>query len=214
MLRRFWVYQFHNTSFTSRMRQTWSVGDTILKEDGANVASLLHSLKTSPELAPYYARIVTTIRQSLPFFEDFELNAEYDQVMLRWRERGSDQVFEAHQASDGMLRFIALVTMLLQPRDRLPDVLILDEPELGLHPHAITTVAGLVKSVAMHKQIILATQSTAFLNEFEPEQIVVVERQGRESIFKRLSQPDLSSWLERYTIAELWDKNVIGGRPA
>lgn len=215
MLRKFINHQFHNTSFTSRMRQAWDISDgRWLKEDGANLAAVLYRLKSQEPLAPYYARIVQTIRQSLPFFADFELEPVAGQISLAWREGGTDSHFAAHQASDGMLRFMALVTLLLQPANDLPDLLILDEPELGLHPHAITTVAGLVQSVSFEKQVILATQSATLLNQFAPEDVVVVERQGRESKFRRLDASELAAWLEQYSMGELWEKNVFGGRPA
>jgi len=215
MLRRFTVHQFHNTSFTSRMRQAWAVSDgRWLKEDGGNLAAFLYRLKSNEQLAPYYARIVQTIRQSLPFFGDFELTPDAQQVMLMWTEVGTDQVFSAHQASDGMLRFLALVALLQQPTVDLPELLVLDEPELGLHPHAITTLAGLIKAVSIEKQVLLATQSVTLLNEFDPENIVVVDRQGRESMFRRLDASQLEEWLSRYSVGELWEKNVLGGRPA
>jgi predicted ATPase len=214
MLRRFIIHQFHNTSFTSRMRQAWEISEgRWLKEDAGNLGAFLYRLKSQESLAPYYARIVQTIRQSLPFFADFELEPANGQVILAWREVNSDQIFEAHQAADGMLRFMALVALLLQPADDLPELLILDEPELGLHPHAITTIAGLIQSVSLEKQVILATQSVTLLNEFKPEDVVVVERRGRESTFRRLDSKQLAAWLEQYTMGELWEKNVFGGRP-
>ena len=215
MLRRFAVYQFHNTSFTSRMRQGWDVTEgRHLKEDGGNLGAFLHRLRAEDGLAPYYARIVETIRLGLPFFADFELEPEGGQVLLRWREHGSDHVFAAHQASDGMLRYMALVALLLQPVHMLPELLILDEPELGLHPQTITTVAGLVKSVSTSKQVLLATQSVTLVNQFEAGDVVVGERCDRESWFRRLDEEQLRDWLERYSLGGLWEKNVLGGRPA
>ncbi len=206
-------YQFQNTSFTSRMRLDWPLtSGQSLKEDGHNLAAFLYHLKNVPSLAPYYARIVATIRLNLPFFADFVLE-EAPYIGLAWREVGSNEVFTAHQAADGMLRFMALVALLQQPSNDLPDLLILDEPELGLHPHAITTIASLIRSVAMERQVILATQSVTFVNEFAPEEIVVVDRRNRESLFQRLDPKDLDTWLERYSIGELWEKNVFGGQP-
>ena len=135
-------------------------------------------------------------------------------LLLAWRERDSDQIFTASQAADGMLRAIALVTLLLQPEEMLPDLLILDEPELGLHPYAINVISGLIRAVSQKVQVIIATQSTAFVDCFELNDIVVVEREGRESIFRRLEDSEaLNEWLEEYSLSELWQKNVIGGRP-
>ena len=212
LLRQCCVYQFHNTSDTSRMRAKWRVDDgRWLKEDGANLAPFLLRLKKNEP--PYYRRIVETVRRIVPFFADFELEPEYDSVLLRWREVGSDVVFGASQASDGMLRALALVALLQQRETDLPDILFLDEPELGLHPYAINVIVGLLRTAAERSQVIVATQSTTFVDYFEPDEIVVAERDGRESHFSRPDPAKLQEWLEEYSMAELWEKNVIGGRP-
>jgi predicted ATPase len=213
MLRRIFVYQFHNTSATARIRTQWDKSDgRYLKEDGANLAPFLYRLKTSHP--SYYRRIVETTREILPFFHDYELEPECGRLFLSWREKGSDRVFNASQAADGMLRVMALIALLQQPERDLPSVLILDEPELGLHPYAINVVAGLIKSASTQAQVIVATQSVSLIDRFDPESIVVVDRVGRESRFRRLNSPELAEWLEEYTLSELWEKNVIGGRPA
>ena len=206
------VYQFHNTSDTARIRQRWSADDNrMLKEDAANLAPFLLRLRKAQP--PAYLRIVETVRQIAPFFADFVLEPEGNTILLQWRELNTDLVFGPHQASDGTLRMMALVSLLLQPEEDLPAVIILDEPELGLHPYAISVIAGLLQSVSNHAQVILATQSTTLINYFLPEQIIVVERRDRESIFKRLDPEKLKDWLDEYSVAELWEKNVIGGRP-
>ena len=213
LLRKCVVYQFHNTSVESaRMRSKSNAEDNWrLKEDGANLAPFLLRIQTQhPE---YYHRIVETLRQILPFFADFELRDEYGAVLLRWTERGTDQVFSADQASDGMLRTIAVIALLMQPEDSLPNVLILDEPELGLHPYAISIVAGLLRGLAEERQVFVATQSATFVDQFMPEDIIVVDRAERESVFRRLDSGQLGEWLDDYSIAELWEKNVLGGRP-
>jgi predicted ATPase len=207
------VYQFHNTSETARIRQRWNKDDNrFLKEDGANLAPFLLRLRDTEPNA--YRRILETVRQVVPHFAEFVLEPVGDTVFLQWHERGTDVVFGAHQASDGMLRVLALLTLLLQPRNNLPDVLILDEPELGLHPYAINVVAGLLKSISIEKQVIVATQSMTFIDYFDAEDIIVVDRPGRESLFRRLDPDQLKEWLEEYSLGELWEKNVLGGRPA
>lgn len=204
------IYQFHDTSNSARIRGKWTVHDYHrLREDGANIASVLLHLRE--HYSYHYHRIVETVRLILPFYSDFELWVDYGSIVLGWRERNSDQVFNAAQASDGMLRIMALVTLLLQPI--LPGVLILDEPELGLHPHAINVVGSLIGAAATRTQVIVATQSTTLVDCFEPEDIVVVEREDNRSVFKRLEADALMDWLEDYSLSELWEKNVIGGRP-
>jgi len=213
LLRKIIVYQFHNTSATARMRGKWDAEDNRwLKEDGGNIAPFLRRLQRNESRC--YQRIVDTIRLILPFFADFELETDNGRLLLSWRERNSDRVFNASQAADGMLRAMALITLLLQPERDLPDVLILDEPELGLHPYAINVIGGLIRSISTRVQVIVATQSMPLLDCFEPDDVVVVERQGRESNFRRLDGKDLEEWLKDYSLSELWEKNVIGGRPS
>lgn len=207
------VYQFHNTSETARMRQRWDIHDSrFLRDDAANLAPFLRRLRE--DQPRYYTRIIETIRQIAPYFADFVLEPIGDTVLLQWREVGSDITFGPHQASDGTLRAIALVALLLQPEVDLPLLLILDEPELGLHPFAINILAGLIESVSTHTQIILATQSMTLINYFQPEQVVVVDRPERHSMFRRLDPRHLRDWLEDYSLAELWEKNILGGKPS
>jgi predicted ATPase len=174
------VYQFHNTSDTARIRQRWNIDDNrYLREDGANLAPFLLRLKENEPI--YYQRIVETITQITPFFANFVLEPVNNYVILQWRERDTDLVFSSYQASDGTLRTMALISLLLQPEANLPDVLILDEPELGLHPYAINIIGGLIESISYHTQVILATQSTLLIDCFEPKDIIVVERRNRQS---------------------------------
>jgi len=213
LLRKIIVYQFHNTSATARIRGKWDTEDNRwLKEDAGNIAPFLYRLQKNETKC--YQRIVDTIRLILPFFADFELESDHARLLLRWRERNSDRVFNASQAADGMLRVMALVTLLLQPDRDLPDVLILDEPELGLHPYAINVIGGLIRSISTKTQVIMATQSMPLVDCFEPNDIVVVERKGRESNFHRLDGKNLEEWLKDYSLSELWEINVIGGRPS
>jgi predicted ATPase len=168
-----------------------------------------------------YRRIVETIRQIAPWFGDFVLQPSEKNkrfILLNWRERGSDMVFDSQALSDGTLRAMGLVTLLLQPTEDLPSLVVIDEPELGLHPYAIVTLAALMKQAACHCQIIAATQSTALLDQFRPEDVIVVDRDDRASVFRRvpeqMSEKQLDEWLAEYSLGELWEKNVLGGGPA
>ncbi|GIV30772.1 MAG: chromosome segregation protein SMC [Saprospiraceae bacterium] len=208
LLRKIVVYQFHNTSAKAPIRNAWSIEDgKYLKETGSNLGSFLFYLFNNYPAS--YKNILLHLRTILPFFDDFVLEPERNSIQLRWREKYSERIFDATQASDGMLRFMALVALLNQPVENLPSVMFIDEPELGLHPRALETLAGMFKKVSRHCQLFIATQSVSLVDYFEPEDIVVVERQQRHSTFRRLSSQALRTWLENYSLSELWEKNVL-----
>lgn len=212
LLRKLIVYQFHNTSDTAPMRLKWSTGDgRWLKQNGENLGSFLYRMQR--EEKPYYQRIVKYIRLVMPFFDDFELYEEFGQILLRWKEKGTNKTFNAGQASDGMLRTIALISLLAQNPKDLPAVLFLDEPELGLHPSAIDAVAGLIKAAASHCQVFVATQSISLVNNFELDDLVVIDRKGRASEYSRPDSENLEVYLEEFSTGQIWEKNIIGGRP-
>jgi hypothetical protein len=160
--------------------------------DAGNLAAFLLRLRGESSGA-VYQRIVTTIRLLAPFFDDFNLEPagpNGKDIILNWKEIGSDQVFGPHQLSDGTLRAMCLVTLLLQPEAELPDLIIVDEPELGLHPYALNVIAALFNKASHHTQVLISTQSSSFLDNFEPEDIVVVNREGKESRFIRPDSVD------------------------
>ncbi len=213
------VFQFHDTSKEAKIRNSGYIeDDSFLRSDGGNLAAFLYAMQQQEETRPYYQRIVRYVRMAMPQFHDFVLqpsprNENY--IILNWRESDSEYLFGLHQISDGSLRFMALATLLLQPLKTLPEVIVLDEPELGLHPAAIPILAGMIRTASQHSRVLLATQSTRLVDEFDPENIVVVERDEKEecSVYRRLDAAALAQWLERYSLSELWEKNVIGGRP-
>lgn len=209
------AYHFHDTSPTARVRQyCYSDDNRWLMPDAGNLAAFLLRLREENG-GTVYQRILSTIRLIAPFFEDFELElpGTGPDVILNWRDKGSDQVFGPHQFSDGTLRAICLITLLMQPENELPDLIIVDEPELGLHPYALNIVAALFKKAAHHTQVLISTQSSSFLDNFDSEDVIVVNREGKESQFTRLDSAKLEAWLDEYTLGEVWEKNVIGGGP-
>ena len=215
-LHRFRVYHFHDTSLTSPMKRTADLHDNrYLREDGSNLAAFLYRLGKKEQAS--YDMIVRTVRLVAPFFDDFVLAPQAlneDKIRLQWRHRGSDAYFDASSLSDGSLRFMALATLLLQPANLQPSVILLDEPELGLHPYAITIFCSLVKQCSADKQIVLATQSPLVVDHFDPEDVLVADRVDGRTELTRLEPDRLAKWLQDYSLGELWQKNEIGGRPA
>jgi len=208
------IYHFNDTSVSSQIKVAADINNNrYLHPGGGNLAAFLYLLKQKH--SDYLIRIENTIKLIAPYFGSFileplALNPEL--IKLEWRHVGSDDYFDASHFSDGTLRMLCLITLLLQPQ--MPDTIIIDEPELGLHPSAIELVAALIKSVsASGKQVICSTQSVTLLNHFQPEDIIIVDRNNGESVFKRLEKNKLTDWLNDYAIGELWEKNVLGGRP-
>ncbi|MEW6202790.1 MAG: AAA family ATPase [bacterium] len=207
------VYHFHDTSSSAKVRKQCDINDNrSLRNDASNLAAFLYLLKEKHE--NNYRNIVNTMRMVAPFFEDFILEPSRlnpEMISLEWRHTGSDSYFNSHALSDGTLRFICLATLLLQPEP--PSVILLDEPELGLHPFAIALLADMLQSAKEKTQIIVSIQSVAFLNQFEPEDIIVFERSDEQSVFRKFSKEEIKDWLEDYGLGDLWEKNIIGGRP-
>ena len=209
------VYHFHDTSLPAGMRREHSVRDRAgLRHDASNIAPFL--LNLCEEHKGSYDLIRDTVRMIAPFFDDFILEPQTkgpeEKVRLEWRQKGSDYPFHAYQLSDGMIRFICLATALLQPVP--PATIVIDEPELGLHPFAIGLLANLIQSASERTQVIVSTQSPALLDLFKPEDVIVVNRQAGHSTFDRPNQDELREWLAEYSMAELWQKNVLRAGPA
>ena len=209
------VFHFHDTSDTAGVKRLGSLQDNeYLRPDASNLAAFLFRL--ADEVPEVYGQIRKTICLAIPFFDDFvlkprKLRTEEEQIRLLWRQKNSDYALWPSQLSDGSIRFICLVTALLQPDP--PSTIIIDEPELGLHPFAITLLAGLLRSESNRMQIIISTQSVPLVNEFSIDDLIIVEREQGLTVFKRYDDKDFEAWLEQYSVGELWEKNILGGRP-
>ena len=209
------VYHFHDTGRSAKVKQEHNLSnDRVLQYDAANLAAFLYRLKQN--YRPCYEEIVQTIQLVAPYFSDFILEPQErnpELIVLKWRQKGCEDVFNASQLSDGALRFICLTVLLLQPHELQPATIVVDEPELGLHPYAITLFAEMVKQLSDEKQIILSTQSVELLNEFDVQDVIVVDRDDNGSQFRRLQEKELEAWLaEDYALGDLWKKNLLGGR--
>lgn len=208
------VYHFHDTSESAKVKQVHATNDNLtLKPDASNLAAYLQMLRSRHGDA--YRRIIDTIQLVAPFFGDFvERTGEPETIELEWTQQGRpDTPFKAHVLSDGTLRFICLATLLLQPLSLLPDTVLIDEPELGLHPYAISVLADIFKQVSESRQLIVSTQSVELINELSSDDVIVVDQKNGASTFTRFSSDQLEGWLSEYALGELWKRNILGGRP-
>lgn len=212
-------YHFHDTGRKAKVKQPSLPNDhNFLRFDAQNLASFLKNLQERHKRS--YDKIVEVIRLVAPFFGNFTFSFLGENIVLSWFERGRDFPMSIHAVSDGTLRFICLATVFLQPEEFQPETIIIDEPELGLHPYALNILAELIK--ASRKQVIIATQSTNLISQFDPEDLIIADRKSDETVFRRLpdkseegglSKGDLDRWLEEYTLGELWEKDIFGGMP-
>ncbi len=211
------VFHFNDTTISSRIRTGGNASDNgYLRSDGGNIAAYLYRMKENESSYPYYQRILRHIRMVMPQFSEFYLEPEIGELIsLRWKANGSDEIFGAHQLSDGTLRFVALTTLLLQPPTNSPMTIILDEPEIGLHPYAISVLADEMRQAAKTSQLIISTQSPMLLNQFNCEDVITADYDSvsKCSLLRRHTEKELSSWLKDYSLGELWEKNVLGGLP-
>jgi predicted ATPase len=209
------LYHVHDTSSSSPMRKTAKVHDNeFLRSDGSNLAAFLYYLREQHQES--YSLIQRTTQQAAPFFDDFRLKPlklKPDDIKLEWRHKSSDQYFDASSLSDGTLRFIVLATLFLQPESHRPSAILVDEPELGLHPYAIGILASLIRQAAVDTQVIVSTQSSLLLDYFQPEDVLVANRVEGGTTIANLDPAQLATWLEDYSLGQLWEKNELGGRP-
>lgn len=209
------IFHFHDTSERAEVKRYGPVHiNQHLTSDASNLAAYLYRLQHDEPGT--YGEIRKAIQLALPFFDDFqleptELKSQEQLINLKWRQKDNDYIFWPSQLSDGSLRFICLVTALLQPDP--PSTIIIDEPELGLHPYAITLLGSLLRSASARMQVIVATQSVPLVNEFSVDELVIVDRLDGDSVFQRLDETAFQTWLEDYSLGELWEKNIFGGRP-
>jgi predicted ATPase len=204
------IYHFHDTSMNAYMRHAEIVEDNeYLRSDAANIAPFL--LRLREEENDIYREILNACRIAIPYLDDFLLNPKQygpaQKVSLTWKTKGSDYPMQPYHLSDGSIRFICLVTALLQPKS--PAAIIIDEPELGLHPEAIRLLGELIKKSSEQTQLIIATQSPLLLDQFAIENIIVANRKDGQSVFERLNRNDFDIWLQDYSIGELWARNII-----
>jgi predicted ATPase len=211
------TFHFHDTSSTSWLRRGCDLNDHLfLKPDGRNLPAILYFLKHNH---PKCFRRIQAVTQFLMLhfnemiLEPITLPDGQKTIELRWTDKGDPgSSFSAYQLSDGTLRFIALATLLLQ--ESPPPIIIIDEPELGIHPISLHLLAAMIRSAANNdSQVIVATQSGRLINHFVPEDLVFVERNwsGKHTVFGRPAPGSLDHWLEDDSLGDLWELNTFGG---
>ncbi|PIR01089.1 MAG: hypothetical protein COV66_04065 [Nitrospinae bacterium CG11_big_fil_rev_8_21_14_0_20_45_15] len=211
------VYHFHDTGPKAGFKQAQDLNsNSFLHSDASNLAPFLYHLKNKAPSS--YQEIVSAIQTIAPFFHDFYLEPRggkegEESLLLRWIHRDHDIPFSANQLSDGTARFICMTVLFLQPEYLRPYTIVLDEPELGLHPAALNSLVDIIKSVSKTNQLICSTQSVEFANLFEPEDFIVVDQVKGISTFRRPEEKELHHWLEDFGMGDIWNKNLIGGRP-
>ena len=206
------LYQFHDTSSHAPIKKRWDAEDSYrLLEHGGNLGPVL--LRLRQHHLSRYELICRRIRQVLPEFDDFQLEREYGKTILRWRGETTGQTLGAHLTSDGSLRCFCLLTLLSLPDEVLPRIILLDEPELGLHPFATSLISSLVKSLSHRRQVIVATQSPHFVDAFGLNEVVVLEMRDGKTETKRVSEEDFSEWLDDHSTGQLWWSHLLGGYP-
>ena len=204
------TYHFHNTGSNAPMKGYCNTIDNeCLWENAGNIAPVLMRIRDENRL--HYDRIVAHIKQAAPYFGDFVFKESAGKLMLCWKERYSDKIYYPAQLSDGSLRFICLATLLLQPTP--PEMIIIDEPELGLHPAAVNVLGGMLSLASEKRQIIVCTQSRQLVDNLDLDELIVVDRKDGATTCSRLDENALQHWLEDYSLGELWEKNILGGRP-
>ncbi|WP_347988165.1 AAA family ATPase [Methylomonas sp. AM2-LC] len=210
------VYHFHDTSPSAGFKQAQKLSsNAFLYADASNLAPFL--VRVKERYPTHYQDIISTIKTVAPFFHDFYLEPSGEKgdesVLLRWLHRDYETPFSANQLSDGTARFICMATLFLQPKFHRPNTIVLDEPELGLHPAALNVLAEMIKLVSKENQVICSTQSISFANQFEPDDFIIVDQVKGVSTFSRPDINALKHWLEDYSMGDIWSKNLIGGRP-
>lgn len=214
------VHHFFDTGATAKFKHAWDItASDYLYPDAGNLGAFLYRLKTSKEksFAKSYGDIVEAIKTVAPYFHDFYLDPRGESgkeaVLLKWMHRDHDEPFSANQLSDGAARFICMAALFLQPISLMPGLIVLDEPEIGIHSSGLEVLSDMIETASKRCQIICSTQSVTFANKFEAKDFIVVDYEKGVSVFNRVDERDIKAWLENFAMGDIWSKNIIGGRP-
>lgn len=199
-------FQFHDTSIESHIRSfAREENNRSLFHNGGNVAAVLLRLKK--EFPAAFSNVVDRVRAGVPAFRDFVLESDHGQLLLEWTDAHRGQRFGPHQLSDGSIRLITLHTLLALPPEMSPSVVIIDEPELGLFPRAIETLAEAIRSASSRRQIVLATQSNRLVRFLNPASLICCSWRVGESTIERVSPIDQFEFMDNYTLGDYIERN-------
>jgi len=204
-----WMQMHRNFDFGHRSRMREAVSREIrsdhLMDGGQNVAAVLSQF-------PGAARreVVRCLRDVYEGIVDFQVRAGDSDIRLFVEEEGGIEI-PMWRLSDGTLRYLCLLAILLHPEP--PPFVVIEEPELGLHPDLIHLVAKLLRGASGRMQLVVTTHSRQLIDALgdEPEAVVVCEKQDGESRFERLDGERMKNWLDRYSLGELWGIGELGG---
>jgi predicted ATPase len=191
-----------------RMPQRADLPDDFLLEDASNLGLILNDLQNRSATRQV---LLGKFRQCYESVEEITTKVQGGTVQIFVHEKGLNQPIPATRLSDGTLRYLCLLTLLCHPTP--PPLLCIEEPELGLHPDILTTVAELLVEASQRTQLIVTTHSDALVSALTdtPESVLVFEHDDTGTHLRRLEATRLKQWFEKYSLGELWRMGEIGG---
>lgn len=178
---------------------------------GKEAARTLHSL-VSEYPHSYFTEIEDTLKSAINEIDDLRAPlTERGETYIAIKEKGFERVFDHHQVSDGTLRFLAHLMVLLSPKSKLPSLACFEEPENFVNPRLLELLAEILKKA--RTQVIVTTHSPYFIDFVEPEDLIIVEKKEGKTVSKRLSKKELEKFMEDFSLGELWYSGKIGGVP-
>lgn len=204
LFRHCFLYWFPGALDSATIYQRCDIQDCMrLRPNGSNLAAILYDLHENDYAR--YRLIGDQIRRVVPAFEEFVFEPAGDTVGLCWKSRGIDKVFTSTHTSNSTLRLFCLVTLLNLPDDRLPALLLLDEPDSGLHPHAVRLIGSMIRRVSEKHQVILTTQSPCLVDCFDLESLLIADYRNGETILKNIDKAKYREWLDNgYRPSDIW----------
>ncbi|OFW31345.1 MAG: chromosome segregation protein SMC [Acidobacteria bacterium RIFCSPLOWO2_02_FULL_65_29] len=188
-----------------RQEQTAHGRSDMLTEGGENLALVLSKFRSSVK-----KEMLESLKKLFEGIEDINLQVDGGKVLLFLEETGGREI-PATRLSDGTLRYLSLLAILLHPDP--PPLVAIEEPELGLHPDVMPHIADLLVRASSRSQLIVTTHSRLLVDALtdRPSTVVVCAKENGESRFERLDKAALQAWLDKYSLGDLWSMGELGG---